>query len=139
LFEALAEITGIRLLRVSGDVSTLDELAARIAALDLVISEGGLTAHLAGALGVPSWLLLPTYAEWHWLGDEEKSAWYPSVRLFRQRRPNDWTAPIERLRAELLNFIAENADQNRMRPISGPHWAFGPLVPPVPSHRRPGT
>jgi tetratricopeptide (TPR) repeat protein/ADP-heptose:LPS heptosyltransferase len=102
----------------------IDELAARIAALDLVICDGGLIAHLAGALGVPTWILVGLSAEWHWLGNADKTVWYPKVRLFRQSEPDDWAGPIARLREELLNLTGRAADQKRMRTISGPHWAL---------------
>ena len=101
----------------------LDQLAARIAALDLVIADGGLVGHLAGALGIPCWLLLDGDAPWHWLGEAETTAWYPSVRLFRKQRSVGWSVPLQRLRAEWLNRGARNADQHRMRTIVGPHWA----------------
>ncbi|HEV2971147.1 MAG TPA: tetratricopeptide repeat protein [Pirellulales bacterium] len=102
----------------------IDELAARIAALDLLICDGGLIAHLAGALGVPTWVVLGINAEWHWLGSADKTVWYPTVRLFRQVQPDDWSIPIERLRQELLNSTGPAADHKRMRTISGPHWSF---------------
>ncbi len=80
----------------------LDGFAAQIAALDLVISVGNATVHLAGALGKPTWALLPCHWGWRWLAGRTDTAWYRSVRLFRLNRPNHWQALFERLRQEWL-------------------------------------
>lgn len=78
------------------------ELAVRLRLLDLVITVDTMTAHLAGALGIPVWLLLDHDPDWRWMSDRDDSPWYPTMRLFRQRRPGDWTEVIERVRSELL-------------------------------------
>ncbi len=72
-------------------VTDLDELAAVISALDLVISVDSTVVHLAGALGKRVWVLLPFAAEWRYLRQGDRMPWYPSARLFRQREPRDWT------------------------------------------------
>lgn len=59
-------------------------------ALDLVITVDSMPAHLAGALGVRTWLLLHSDADWRWMRDRDDSPWYPSMRLFRQHKPGDW-------------------------------------------------
>jgi tetratricopeptide (TPR) repeat protein len=82
-------------------LADIDVFAAQIAALDLVITIDNSTAHLAGALGVPVWVLLPFAPDWRWLLDREDSPWYPTMRLFRQRRPGDWDSVIERVRRAL--------------------------------------
>lgn len=68
----------------------LDTFAAQIAALDLVISVDNSTVHLAGALGVATWTLLPFAADFRWMTATEKSLWYPGMRLFRQPEERDW-------------------------------------------------
>ena len=73
----------------------LDDLAAQIAALDLVISVDNSTVHLAGALGTPVWTLLPFASDYRWLRDTDCSPWYRSMRLFRQPRPGEWGAVFE--------------------------------------------
>jgi hypothetical protein len=75
--------------------------AALIANLDLVITVDTMVAHLAGGMGRSVWLLLQHDADWRWMIDRDDSPWYPTMRLFRQPRPGDWTAPIARI-AELL-------------------------------------
>jgi len=73
----------------------LDRFAAQVAAMDLVITIDNSTAHLAGALGVPTWVLLPFAPEWRWLLSCEDSPWYPSMRLFRQHQRGDWDPVIQ--------------------------------------------
>jgi len=82
----------------------IDELAAMISALDLVITVDNTIANLAGALGVPVWVLLPFSAEWRYGLNAETMPWYPSVRLFRQLRPRAWTPVIDRVAVALRNF-----------------------------------
>jgi hypothetical protein len=55
-----------------------------------------MVAHLAGALAKPVWTLLPVHADWRWLRERDDSPWYPTMRLFRQRRQGDWNDVIER-------------------------------------------
>jgi ADP-heptose:LPS heptosyltransferase len=69
--------------------------------LDLVISVDTAVAHLAGALGKPTWLLLPHNADYRWLRDRDDSPWYPGMRLFRQAQLGDWASVIQQLRAAL--------------------------------------
>lgn len=73
------------------------DTAAVVAALDLVITVDTSSAHLAGALGRPVWLLLPHVPDWRWLLDREDSPWYPTARLFRQDASRDWGAVIARV------------------------------------------
>jgi Glycosyltransferase family 9 (heptosyltransferase) len=81
--------------------SNLREEARLIRALDLVISVDTMPAHLAGALGVPAWTLLPTQADWRWLEDRDDSPWYPTMRLFRQGRDGAWEPVITHVAAAL--------------------------------------
>ena len=81
--------------------STLVDTAALIAELDLVISVDTGIAHLAGALARPTWLLLPFAPDWRWQLDRDDSPWYPTLRLFRQERPRDWSSVVARVRSEL--------------------------------------
>ncbi|WP_082078820.1 tetratricopeptide repeat protein [Bradyrhizobium sp. LTSP849] len=77
------------------------ETAAAASAMDLVITVDTAVAHLAGALGKPTWILLPHILDWRWFYRREDSPWYPTVRLFRQPRPGDWESVLNRLPGEL--------------------------------------
>jgi hypothetical protein len=81
----------------------LDELAALIGALDLVISVPGMAAHLAGALGTPVWVPLPSWPSWRWGLEGEACPWYPSMRLFRQRRRGGWDDLLADVAGHLRN------------------------------------
>lgn len=101
---------GIRIVRdeAVNAMLDLDSLAAQVAAMDLVISTSNTTAHLAGALNVPTWTFVPTgYGGfWHWFLERADSPWYPCVRLFRQTRRGDWQSPLDEASAALTEFIA---------------------------------
>jgi len=77
---------------LTGDIGDFADTAALIVNLGLVITIDTAVAHLAGALGVKTWLVLPHVAEWRWLCGRQDSPWYPSMRLFRQPSPGDWTS-----------------------------------------------
>jgi tetratricopeptide (TPR) repeat protein len=83
--------------------------AAIIGKLDLVISVDTATAHLAGALGKPVWLLLPFAGEWRWLHDRADSPWYPTMHIFRQPSPGDWAGVITDVIAALQQQPSPNA------------------------------
>jgi hypothetical protein len=84
----------------------LDDTAAHIAELDLVISVDTSIAHLAGALGTPVWILLPYAPDWRWQLSRTDSPWYPTARLFRQPRRGDWSAVVDDIAAALAGHAA---------------------------------
>ena len=74
------------------------DTAALLSQLDLLISVDTAVAHLAGALGVPCWILLPCFkTDWRWLSGRSDSPWYPRTRLFRQTRRGDWQSPVAQM------------------------------------------
>jgi tetratricopeptide (TPR) repeat protein len=75
--------------------------AAQIGALDLVIAVDTSIVHLAGALGAPTWLLLPYVADWRWPAGRTDSPWYPTLRVFRQPSPGNWAAVLADVRRAL--------------------------------------
>ncbi|HEX5876039.1 MAG TPA: hypothetical protein VFY60_15425 [Pyrinomonadaceae bacterium] len=79
---------------ITGGDNSLDD-ARVMRALDLVISVDTMTAHLAGALGRPTWTLIPFTADWRWLLDRTDSPWYPTMRLFRQKEEGNWATVID--------------------------------------------
>lgn len=92
----------------------LDAFAAQVAALDLVISVSNTAVHVAGALGQPCWVLVPTGPGhiWYWFHEREDSPWYPSLRLLRQPRPGDWAEPIERAARDLAAWESRRRRAN---------------------------
>jgi tetratricopeptide (TPR) repeat protein len=97
---------GNRLDKVGG---AFVDTAAVMMSLDLVITADTATAHLAGALGVPVWVALRFAPDFRWLLERADSPWYPSARLFRQRRPGQWEDVFEQMAGELLKEVAEKA------------------------------
>ncbi|GAB0119306.1 tetratricopeptide repeat protein [Acidisoma sp. 7E03] len=82
-------------------LSDYEETAAALAALDGVVTVDTSVAHLAGSLRLPAAVLLPATPDWRWGLSGERSAWYPSLRLYRQPALGDWQAPLAAVRAAL--------------------------------------
>ena len=87
------------------DFADFVDSAAAVSALDLVITVDTSVAHLAGALGKPVWALLPWVTDWRWMLDREDSPWYPTMRLFRQKKGEDWADVIARVERELKAVV----------------------------------
>ncbi len=85
----------------TSDIHDFADTAALIDQLDLVVTVDTAVAHLAGAMGKKTWLLLPFKPDFRWRLDRDDTPWYPTMRLFRQLRPGDWQEPITRLAHEL--------------------------------------
>lgn len=85
------------LLDVSTELGDFADTAALISALDLVIAVDTSVAHLAGALGKATWLMVPFSPDFRWLLDREDFPWYPEMRLFRQTHPGDWEGVVARI------------------------------------------
>lgn len=83
------------------------DTAAVMKNLDLVITADTSIPHLAGGLGVPVWLALPTICDWRWLLDRDDSPWYPTMRLFRQKELGDWNDVFLRIAEELDNVVSQ--------------------------------
>ena len=84
--------------------TSFDDTAAAVEALDLVITVDTATAHLAGALGKPVWVMLGHHADWRYLMDREDSPWYPTMRLFRQTSHGDWEGLAATVARELAQY-----------------------------------
>jgi hypothetical protein len=124
-FAALAEIPGVRLfslqteqaaeeiasltdgqtlINLMPEVNDFLDTAAILANLDLIITVDTGVAHLAGALGLPTWMLLQHVPDWRWLMEREDTPWYPTMRLFRQPKRGDWQSVGEKVANELRNL-----------------------------------
>jgi tetratricopeptide (TPR) repeat protein len=126
----LAAVPGVRLISLqkgygreqiasdSGSIDVLDlseeldevtgpflDTAAVLNSLDLVISPDTVLVHLAGALGVPTWVALAAVPHWPWLLNRDDNPWYPTVRLFRQPRRGDWDDVFRRMTRALQDQI----------------------------------
>ncbi len=97
---------GRSVLDLGGRLEDFVDTAAVLMNLDLLIACDTAVAHLAGALGVPAWVALPSDPDWRWLLGRDDSPWYPSLRLFRQDRPGDWEAVFDRIARELPRQVA---------------------------------
>jgi hypothetical protein len=83
-------------------------MAQNLMTLDLVITVDTMMAHLAGAMGRPVWTLLPYRCDWRWMIRCQDSPWYPTMRLFRQKRPGDWRPVIRRVERDLRMLISQS-------------------------------
>ncbi len=108
--ETLAGLSNVRMDPLCADSPF--RLAQVISEMDLVITPDTLAAHLAGAQGVTTWVMLPRVADWRWMMDREDSPWYPTLRLFRQPVAGDWKSVIDRMERE-LNLLLDQRQTDR--------------------------
>lgn len=110
--QAVAETLGVTIHddREIDQRTDLDGFAAQIAALDLVITTSNSTAHMAGALGRPTWVLLPFVPDWRWQISGESSLWYAGARLMRQAEPGDWPGVLARAGTALADLTLGGDD-----------------------------
>jgi tetratricopeptide (TPR) repeat protein len=109
-------------------LADFSDTAALCDCMDLVISVDTSVAHLSGALGKPTWILLSFSPDWRWLLNRSDSPWYPSVKLYRQHRPDDWSSVLARVRADLDEEFKHNSRLDPMLPKSRPR-AHGVWIP----------
>jgi tetratricopeptide (TPR) repeat protein len=94
----------------AGDrLHSFSDSAALVERLDLVVTVDTSLAHLAGAMGKPVWMLLPSAPDWRWGIEGEATPWYPSMRIFRQRVHGDWSAPLAELAAAFDEILGRGA------------------------------
>jgi hypothetical protein len=89
-----------------------DDLAALISACDIIISVDNEVAHLAGAMNIPCWVLLPKAPHWRWLSGVTLSPWYPSIRLYRQEQQGVWDDPLDKIRHDLVPLLKQSTQYN---------------------------
>ncbi len=94
---------GMKIINLTNELNDFADTAAAIDNLDLVISVDTSVAHLAGAIGKPVWTLLPFVPDWRWFLKCSNSPWYPSMRLFRQNKLNDWKGVLDQVKKALIS------------------------------------
>lgn len=114
----------------AGPLQDLDAFADHVAACDLVVTIDNTTAHMAGALGVPCLLLLPTVAEWRWMEHPTATAWYRSITLLRKPEGGSWAEVVARAKALLAGGFDRAAETPAVRPARR-HTAPGLFERPV--------
>jgi tetratricopeptide (TPR) repeat protein len=110
--DAAALRSAPRILGLGASLTDLADTAALIGELDLVISADTSVAHLAGALGVPVWILLPFVPDWRWQLGRDDSPWYPTARLFRQDDQRDWCDVVRHVDKALVAFLEAHGRRN---------------------------
>jgi ADP-heptose:LPS heptosyltransferase len=102
-----ARAAGLGLEDYTAEFRTFDDTAAFVSALDLVITVCTSVAHLSGALGRPTWVLLDTNPHWPWLLERRDSPWYPRTRLFRQAQFGQWDPVLQDVAEDLSQFVRD--------------------------------
>jgi precorrin-6B methylase 2 len=98
---------GVDWMDVGAELEDFSDTAAVISQLDLVLCVDTAVAHLAGALGKPVWVMVAQPADFRWLEEREDSPWYPTLRLFRQSRRDDWSDVVAQVKAALEERVRE--------------------------------
>jgi tetratricopeptide (TPR) repeat protein len=93
------------IINLSQKINDFSDTAALIENLDLIISVDTAVAHLAGAMGKPVWTILTFFPDWRWLTNRNDSPWYPTMRLFRQKKEGDWNSLFSEVKKELENYL----------------------------------
>ena len=101
--------TGMNILDMTADITDFADTAAILTQLDLIITVDTAVAHLAGAMGRPVWVLLASVPDFRWLLDRCDTPWYPSMRLYRQPQPADWSTPIAAIARDLSQWLIDRS------------------------------
>jgi len=104
--QAGSPVPGMNLLDLTADIADFADTAALVCELDLVVTVDTATAHLAGALGRPTCVLLPWVPDFRWLLNRTDTPWYPSLRLYRQPSIGQWDPVITRLAADIRESLS---------------------------------
>ena len=99
----------ISITNLEGELNDFTDTAAVIDNLDMVISVDTAVLHLAGAMGKPAWAMLSAAPDWRWMLDRQDSPWYPTIKLFRQRRYGNWDGVCERIAKKLERLASRSA------------------------------
>lgn len=102
--QAMSPPPGMNLISLSDEIMDFEDTAAILQVVDLLISVDSSPVHLAGAMGRPAWVLLPSVPDWRWLLDRDDTPWYPSVRLIRQQSRGDWANVAQQVASRLQDM-----------------------------------
>lgn len=119
---------GVSIEMLGAQLDDYADTAALVALADLVISVDTSLCHLAGALGRPVWTLLPYAPDWRWLLDRDDTPWYPTMRLYRQNKPGDWSGVVELVGQHLAACVA--ARRFAVNPMTCPACPAAPPAEP---------
>ena len=93
-----------KLIDLGQTFTDFEQTAGAIKNLDVVVTVDTSVAHLAGALGVKTFMLLPYVTDWRWFDNDKKTEWYDSITIFKQKNPKTWDDVIESIKVELINM-----------------------------------
>jgi len=99
---------------LSSELKDYEDTASIIHQLDLIITVDTSIAHLAGAMGIPVWVLLPFIPDWRWLLDRSDSPWYPTMRLFRQEKIGEWQFVVDEVAFVLKHELKKSVQELRL-------------------------
>ena len=94
-----------QIIDLSPYIQNYSDTAALLKNIDILITIDTSIAHLAGAMGIRTYLMLPYDSEWRWFYNEKSTEWYNSIKIFKQNIPNDWDSVIDRIKIEIENNI----------------------------------
>jgi tetratricopeptide (TPR) repeat protein len=97
----------IAFMNLGDQLQDFSDTAALLANLDLLISVDTAVVHLAGAMGKPVWAMIPFIPDWRWGMQRENCLWYPTLRMFRQSHPKNWSGVVDQMRRELQLLLKE--------------------------------
>lgn len=92
------------------ELSDFADTAAAIETMDLVVTADTSVAHVAAALGKPTWMFLQSASDWKWMLDRTDTPWYSAMRIFRQRKPGDWSTPLREISSAIPATMFEKGN-----------------------------
>ena len=101
------QLAAAKMVHLGDLLNDFADTAAVCSLMDLVISVDTAVAHLAGALAIPVWVLLPHVPDWRWMLDRSDTPWYPTMSLIRQQRRGDWEGPLRQVQLKLASRLGE--------------------------------